>query len=232
MLLWPPLTDTQLSSVALRSWAIPSGHTQGNHNHRRDKPGEASCGSQIAKYAVVKLKQTTISPIPKPAPYTPGCLAISNAAIDRLPQVDTNNDLDLLLSLPETTWAVQQISSSKAPGSDAIPPEVYEHRMPRLMAGLIALFQEIWRKGKVPQDFRDATIIYLYKRKGTRQLCDNHGGISLLNIAEKIFACILLNRLNGHLEQGLLPLSQCSFQRHRGTTYMIFATRRLHEKYQ
>ncbi|VDL98091.1 unnamed protein product [Schistocephalus solidus] len=49
--------------------------------------------------------------------------AISDAAIDRLPQVDTNNDLDLPPSLPETIRAVQQISSGKAPGSDAIPPE-------------------------------------------------------------------------------------------------------------
>ncbi|VDM06301.1 unnamed protein product [Schistocephalus solidus] len=43
---------------------------------------------------------------------------------------------------------------------------------------------------------------------------------------------ILLNRLNGHLEQGLLPESQCGFRRHRGTTDMIFAARQLQEKYQ
>ncbi|VDM04750.1 unnamed protein product [Schistocephalus solidus] len=41
-----------------------------------------------------------------------GSSAISDAAIDRLPQVDTNNDLDLPPSLPETIWAVQQISSA------------------------------------------------------------------------------------------------------------------------
>ncbi|VDL88356.1 unnamed protein product [Schistocephalus solidus] len=42
----------------------------------------------------------------------------------RLPQVDTNNDLDLPPSLPETIRSMQQISSGKAPGSNAIPPEV------------------------------------------------------------------------------------------------------------
>ncbi|VDL91653.1 unnamed protein product [Schistocephalus solidus] len=71
---------------------------------------------------------------------------ISNAAIHRLPQVDTNNDLDLPPSLPETMWAVQQISNGKAPGSDAIPPEVYKHGGPRQMAGLTTLFQEMWRQ--------------------------------------------------------------------------------------
>ncbi|BHF75373.1 hypothetical protein SprV_0501846900 [Sparganum proliferum] len=100
------------------------------------------------------------------------------------------------------------------------------------MDHLTTLFQEMWRQGEVPQDFKDATIVRLYKRKGNRQICNNHRGISLLNIAGKIFARILLNRLNNHLEQGLLLESQCGFRRHRGTTDMIFAARQLQEKCQ
>nr|VZI44333.1 unnamed protein product [Spirometra erinaceieuropaei] len=136
---------------------------------------------------------------------------ISDAAIERLPQLETNVDLKLPPSLQETIRAVQQLSSGKAPGSDAIPAEVYKHGGPQLMDHLTALFQEMWRQGEVPQDFKDATIVHLYKRKGNRQVCDNHRGIFLLNIAGKIFARILLNRLNNHLEQGLLPKSQCGF---------------------
>ncbi|BHF60742.1 hypothetical protein SprV_0100370800 [Sparganum proliferum] len=157
---------------------------------------------------------------------------ISDVAIARLPQVETNVDLDLPPSLRETIRAVQQLSSGKAPGSDAIPAEVYKHGYPQPMDHLTALFQEMWRQGEVPQDFKDATIVHLYKQKGNRQLCDNHRGISLVNIAGKIFARILQNRLNNHLEQGLLPESQCGFRRHRGTTDMIFAARQLQEKCQ
>nr|VZI37698.1 unnamed protein product [Spirometra erinaceieuropaei] len=86
---------------------------------------------------------------------------ISDAAIARLPQVETNADLDLLPSLQETIRAVQQLSSGKAPGSDAIPAEVYKHGGPQLMDHLTALFQEMWRQGRVPQDFKDATIVHL-----------------------------------------------------------------------
>ncbi|BHF81797.1 hypothetical protein SprV_0802493100 [Sparganum proliferum] len=157
---------------------------------------------------------------------------ISDAAIDRLPQVETNMDLDLPPSLQETIRAVQQLSSGKAPRSDVIPAEVYKHGGSQLMDHLTALFQEMRRQGEVPQDFKDATIVHLYKRKGNRQVCDNHRGISLLNIAGKIFTRILLNRLHHHLEQGLLPESQCGFRRHRGTTDMVFAARQLHEKCQ
>ncbi|VDM04019.1 unnamed protein product [Schistocephalus solidus] len=100
------------------------------------------------------------------------------------------------------------------------------------MAELTTLFQEMWRQGQVPQGFKGATVVHLSKRKENRQLCDNHRGISLLNIAGKIFARILLNRLNGHLEQGVLPESQFGFRRHRGKTDMIFAARQLQEKCQ
>nr|VZI17155.1 unnamed protein product [Spirometra erinaceieuropaei] len=58
--------------------------------------------------------------------------AISDAAIKHLPQVETNADPDVPPSLQETIRAVQQLSSGKAPGSDAIPAEVYKHGGPQL----------------------------------------------------------------------------------------------------
>ena len=77
-------------------------------------------------------------------------------------------------------------------------------------------------KGAIPQDFKDASIIHLYKRKRNPKVCDNHRGISLLSIAGKILAKILLNRLNAHLDKaGLIPESQCGFRKDRGTIGMI-----------
>ncbi|VDM05380.1 unnamed protein product [Schistocephalus solidus] len=85
----------------------------------------------------------------------------------------------------------------------------------------------MWHQGQVPEDFKDVTIVHLFKRKVNRKSCDNHRGISLLKITGKIFARILLNRLNGHLEQGLLPENQWIFRRHRETTDMISPARQL-----
>ena len=91
----------------------------------------------------------------------------------------------------------------------------------------------MWRKEAIPQEFKDATIIYLFKRKGNLQVCDNHRAISLLSIAGKILARVLLNRLNEHLERsGLLPESQCGFRKNRRTIDMIFTARQLKEKCQ
>ncbi|VDL90313.1 unnamed protein product [Schistocephalus solidus] len=127
---------------------------------------------------------------------------------------------------------MQQISSGKAPGFDAIPLEVYKHGGPRLMADLTKLFQAMRHQGQFPQDFKDVTIVHLYKLKGNRQLCDNHRGISLFKITGKFFPRILFNRMNVYLEQISLPESKCGFRRLHGTTDMIFATRTLKEQCQ
>ena len=94
-------------------------------------------------------------------------------------------------------------------GQVAIPAEMYKAGGPPVAEKLTELFHIMWRK-----EFKDATIIHLFKRKGNPQVCDNHRGISLLSIAGKILARVLLNRLNEHLEQsGLLPESQCGFRK-------------------
>lgn len=158
--------------------------------------------------------------------------SINDEAIDRLPQVPINEALDDPPTLLETQKAIRLLSSGKAPGSDSIPAEVYKDGGTVLTEKLHQLYSLMWKEETIPQDFKDASIIHLYKRKGNRQACDNHRGISLLSIAGKILARILLNRLTAHLDQGHLPESQCGFRKERGTTDMVFAARQLQEKCQ
>ena len=159
--------------------------------------------------------------------------SISDEAINRLPQVECNPLLDEFPTISETVKAIKLLSFGKAPGSDATPAKIYKAGCPPVAKKLTKLFHIIWRKEVIPQEFKDATIIHLFKRKGNPHVCDNHRGISLLSIAGKILARVLLNRLNEHLEQsGLLPESQCGFRKDRGTIDMIFTARQLQEKCQ
>ena len=52
--------------------------------------------------------------------------SINNEAINRLPQVECNPLLDELLTVSETVKAMKLLSSGKAPGSDAIPADIYK----------------------------------------------------------------------------------------------------------
>ena len=124
------------------------------------------------------------------------------------------------------------LSKGKAAGPDAIPAEIYQAGGDSLVSELHSAFLNMWQQEKIPQEFKDASIIHLYKRKGKRQDCNNHRGISLLSIAGKILARLLLNRITDHLNHDLLPESQCGFRKNRGTVDMIFAARQLQEKCQ
>ena len=95
--------------------------------------------------------------------------------------------------------------------------EIYKDGGDSVAIKLHSLFLLIWQQEKIPQEYKDATIIHLYKRKGNRQDCNNYCGISLLSNAGKILARLLPNRLKDHLNQGLLPENQCGFRIKHGT---------------
>ena len=143
-----------------------------------------------------------------------------------------NKSLNVIPTLEEVQIAIHQLSSGKALGSDSIPAEIYKESGSALMGKLLTLIQLIWVKKQLPQDFKDASIIHIYKRKGNRQACDNHYGISLLSISGKIQARVFVNYLNNHLKYGLLLESQCGFHKERGTVDMVFVARQLQEKCQ
>ena len=50
--------------------------------------------------------------------------AIKDKAIARLPQLATNQELDIPPSSKEVSKAIKQMTSGKAPGPDAIPAEL------------------------------------------------------------------------------------------------------------
>lgn len=73
-------------------------------------------------------------------------------------------------------------------------------------------------------------VVHLYKRKDNKYCCGNHRGISLLSIAGKILARVILNRVTLFLVNSVQPEAQCGFRAGRGTIDMIFALRQVQEK--
>ena len=48
--------------------------------------------------------------------------------------------------------------------------------------------------GVLPEEWRSAVIVPLYKGKRERTECKNYRGISLLNVAGKVYAGILVDK--------------------------------------
>lgn len=156
--------------------------------------------------------------------------SVDESAIEQLEQLPIMHELDIEPCLDEVQQAIKQTRTGKAPGVDGIPAEVYRHGGIQIAKQLLKLYKVIWNTELVPQDLKDASIVTIYKRKGDKSDCGNHRGISLLSIAGKILARILLNRLLGHIVDRVQTESQCGFRANRGTTDMIFVGRQIQEK--
>ena len=154
---------------------------------------------------------------------------VQDSAVLRIPQQPVKADLDELPSMEEVTKAIEQLKRRKAAGIDGIPPEIWKDGGSALHSKLHELLVCCWEQSKLPKDLRDAVIITLYKNKGEKSDCSNYRGITLLSIAGKILARVLLNRLLPIAEDHL-PESQCGFRANRGTTDMVFVLRQLQEK--
>ena len=155
---------------------------------------------------------------------------VTDEALESIQQRPMITELDAPPNTAEADAAIKQLQTGKAPGPDGIPAEVFKAGGETLITHLTRMFQVFWANGQLPQDLRDANIIHLYKNKGDRSSCDNHRGISLLSIAGKILARIMLNRITKHILDDVVSESQCGFRKQRGTVDMVFAIRQLQEK--
>ena len=131
--------------------------------------------------------------------------------------------------MDEMVRAIKGLKDGKAPSGDGIPAEERKYGVANLSNRLHRWIIKVWEEGQVPQAWKDANIVTIYK-KGDRTECGNYRGISLLSAAGKIFARILLNRLSSHITPEVVPDTQCGFRSNRRTVDMIFCLRQLREK--
>ena len=139
--------------------------------------------------------------------------------VDQLPQLPFIPDLDTLPSYNEVTEAVKGLKNNKAAGPDGIPAEIFKNGGHYLLHRLHRFITCVWTSRQVPQQWKDADIVTIYKRKGDKTLCGNSRGISLLSVAGKVLARVMLHCLLMHAVDIVVSESQCGFRRQRSTRY-------------
>ena len=136
---------------------------------------------------------------------------VTEAALNSNPSLPVMEELDTPPTEEELNKAIDSLARGKAPGGDGILAEVLQCAKSTLLHHLYELLCQCWEEGYVPQDMRDANIITLYKNKGDRSDCNNYRGISLLSVLGKVFARVVLQRLQ-QVAEGVYPESQCGFR--------------------
>ena len=150
--------------------------------------------------------------------------------LEELPQLPTVYEMDVPPTLEEVKRAIDSLKNGKAPGPDGIPAEIYKCGDEDLCHALLSIFLRCWQTGEVPKQWLHAVVSTLYKKKGEKSMCSNYRGLSLLDVAGKIFAKIMATRFNHNIAEKILPDSQCGFRADRSTSDMIFVCRQLLEK--
>jgi len=99
---------------------------------------------------------------------------------------NTNTDSEVCTDEPtldEVCRAVKKLKNGRAAGCDNIPPELLKCASSDIgqALGLHALFQRIWRSGRVPPEWKDGIIVSLYRvaQKTPRTLRNYNGAYTL-----------------------------------------------------
>ena len=83
--------------------------------------------------------------------------------------------------------------------------------------------------GVVPEDWRYAVIVPVYKCKGESTECKDYRGISLLSVVGKIYAGILIDRVR-RVTRDLIDYEEGGFRVGRECVDQIFAVKQIGEK--
>ena len=92
--------------------------------------------------------------------------------VDSFPSCDIHNDLAVVPLLDEVRNALSLVAENKAGGRSGILPEMVKVCSDDLLKYLLDLFTSVWDAGRVPQEWRDTSLVPVPK-KGDLSLCDN-----------------------------------------------------------
>jgi len=88
--------------------------------------------------------------------------------VDLIPQLLIIPQLDRSPAFYEVEVAIKGLKNNKSAGPDGIPAEVFKHGGNHLTHRLHQFIHRAWTTGKLPQQWKDATVVTIYtKRKGT-----------------------------------------------------------------
>ena len=126
------------------------------------------------------------------------------------------------VSREEVAKAVGKLRNGKVAGQDEVVAELLKYGGEVVIDWLTEVIQQVWRSGKIPQEWKDATLIPVHKKRA-RNECDNYRRISLLSVPGKVLALVLLERMQVIVEPQLLE-AQCGFRKGRSTMDQIWLT--------
>ncbi len=86
----------------------------------------------------------------------------------------------------EVEGAIARLNYGKAAGMDGITAEMLKYGGEAVVEWMLLICGLAWKKREVPDDWKKAITVPLYKGKGSRSKCSSYRGISLLSVQGKV----------------------------------------------
>ncbi|MFA0954731.1 RNA-directed DNA polymerase, partial [Klebsiella pneumoniae] len=131
--------------------------------------------------------------------------------------------------MSEMKNAMRKLKNGKAAGIDGVTSEMLKYGGAVLDVRMLQLFNACYESGRVPEEWKFAVIVPLYKGKGDVYDCRNHRGISLLSVPGKLYGRLVIERVQGLTRAGISEV-QCGFMPGRECAAHIFTVQQVVEK--
>lgn len=127
---------------------------------------------------------------------------------------DFKEDMDKKLDALEIADAITNMKGGKAAGPDGLPVDIYKIFKDKLIKPLLAMYDESFHQGRLPDSLRSALITLILKPDKSPTSCTSYRPISLLNTDAKIIAKVIARRLEPMLPT-VINLDQNGFVKDR-----------------
>ncbi|XP_067876004.1 collagen alpha-2(IV) chain-like [Heterodontus francisci] len=133
-----------------------------------------------------------------------------SSVISSLTEVDGSESLDKPLTLDELTQDVRSLETSKTPGSDGLPVELFPTLWDWISPDLLEVHDSRILTCFQPETMKKGIITLFYKRKGEREEIRNRWPISLLNVDYTILSKVTSSQVKSALELVIHPDQTCN----------------------
>ena len=131
---------------------------------------------------------------------------------------DQPDYMDQPFSIKEFEEALITLKTKKSPGPDKVTNEMLGHLGSKAKSKLLALYNNSWKTGHVPQSWREADMVPIYKKGKDRVNAESYRPISLTSCVGKLLERMINTRLVWHLEKNkIITPEQAGFRQHHST---------------
>lgn len=116
---------------------------------------------------------------------------------------------------------IKELHADKSAGPDKITAKMLQATLPISANCLTVIFNKSITQGKIPQDWREAAVVPIYK-KGNKANPENYRPISLTCIACKILEHIIVSYIYKYLEENnILNMNQFGFRKGSSCEHLL-----------